>query len=338
MVRKERKLITEEIYQLIISMHESGTHTFKKISEMLKINAVTVGRLIKKYEMGESFVAANVKCKKSCKERNAKLSNVDQVIFNAISCNNSHIQKELQMAVKAKCRKTLSQSTISRKLNKMKFTRKRLSLIPEERNTCERINARAIYASEISMISDENLIFLDETGFNKHTSRNYGYSGINTKAYVTVPANKGTNRSLICAIDINGIIAYKYVVGSFNSTKFVEFLEEYVIPYVQCNPNKVLVMDNVSFHKTNQVQKLLSENCVPLRYLVPYSPELNPIEEFFSMIKARYHEQKIHEPSLPIENNLQIVLSNTKYKNECEGFFRNMRRWVERARMKEPFI
>ena len=98
-------------------------------------------------------------------------------------------------------------------------------------------------------------------------------------------------------------------------------------------------MDNISFHKTNQVQKLLSENGVPLKYLVPYSPELNPIEELFSIIKGKHNKQKIQAPNLPIESNLEMVLTyETKYKKECEGFFRNMRKWIERAKRREPFI
>jgi len=53
-----------------------------------------------------------------------------------------------------------------------------------ERNTSERIDSRAIYVSEILIIERKNLIFLDETGFNQHAQRTYGYSQRNTKAYV----------------------------------------------------------------------------------------------------------------------------------------------------------
>ena len=67
-------------------------------------------------------MVANVKCKKAFK-KNLTLNDVDKVIFNTISCNNSHIQKKL---------KNISESTISRKLKKMKILRKRHLLIPEE--------------------------------------------------------------------------------------------------------------------------------------------------------------------------------------------------------------
>lgn len=53
------------------------------------------------------------------------------------------------------------------------------------------------------------LIYIDETGFNIYTSKSYGYSLVNTKAYNTVPANRGRNVSLLCAVSIDGMIAYE---------------------------------------------------------------------------------------------------------------------------------
>ena len=125
----------------------------------------------------------------------------------------------------------------------MEITRKRLSLVPEERNIQEKINARAIYSMEVSRISNENLIFLDETGFNRHTCRRYGYSLKNTKAYITVPANRGVNTSLICEIGVQGVIGYTFKMGAFNTLTFLEFIKKKLVPYFASNSNKVLIMD-----------------------------------------------------------------------------------------------
>lgn len=46
-------------------------------------------------------------------------------------------------------------------------------------------------------------------------------------------------------------------------------------------------MDNASFHHTDEVQELCDHAGVKLMFLPPYSPDLNPIEEFFSQLKAR---------------------------------------------------
>jgi len=123
----------------------------------------------------------------------------------------------------------------------MEITRKRLSLVPEERNIQEKINARAIYSMEVSRISNENLIFLDETRFNRHTFRRYGYSLRNTKAYIT--ANRGVNTSLICEIGVQGVIGYTLKTGAFNTSTFLEFIKKKLVPYFASNSNKVLIMD-----------------------------------------------------------------------------------------------
>jgi hypothetical protein len=45
-------------------------------------------------------------------------------------------------------------------------------------------------------------------------------------------------------------------------------------------------MDNASFHHTKRVEQLCYEAGVKLLYLPPYSPDFNPIEEFFAELKA----------------------------------------------------
>lgn len=45
-------------------------------------------------------------------------------------------------------------------------------------------------------------------------------------------------------------------------------------------------MDNASFHRSDRIDQLCAAAGVKLLYLPPYSPDLNPIEEFFAELKA----------------------------------------------------
>jgi transposase len=45
-------------------------------------------------------------------------------------------------------------------------------------------------------------------------------------------------------------------------------------------------MDNASFHHAERIKQLCADAGVKLIYLPPYSPDLNPIEEFFAELKA----------------------------------------------------
>jgi len=75
--------------------------------------------------------------------------------------------------------------------------------------------------------------------------------------------------------------------GSTDTTIFEDFIET-LLPY--CGkwpePRSVLIMDNASFHRSEKMQRMCDEAGVVLRFLPPYSPDLNPIEEFFGELKA----------------------------------------------------
>jgi transposase len=68
---------------------------------------------------------------------------------------------------------------------------------------------------------------------------------------------------------------------------FENFIEQ-LLPY--CGrwpePKSVIVIDNASFYRTERNKQLCYKSRVKLVYLPPYSPDLNPIEEFFAKLKA----------------------------------------------------
>jgi hypothetical protein len=91
----------------------------------------------------------------------------------------------------------------------MNFTRKRLVRVPEERNFINNIDFRQEYANSITFVANERLVFLDETGYNLHITRNYGYSPKNVKAFKIVKGNRGKNVSCMVAIKTSGITAFE---------------------------------------------------------------------------------------------------------------------------------
>jgi transposase len=75
--------------------------------------------------------------------------------------------------------------------------------------------------------------------------------------------------------------------GLIDITVFEDFIEQLLRYYGKwLEPKSVLVMDNASFHYLDTIERLCTEAGVKLAYLPPYSPDLNPIEEFFAELKA----------------------------------------------------
>ena len=97
-----------------------------------------------------------------------------------------------------------------------------------------------------------------------------------------IPANKGVNICLMAAISLNGIISYELSDGAYNGNKFINFISEKLVSYFNNYPDYILIMDNCRFHHSVDVIRILTANNINYKFLPPYSPQLNPIEEFFS--------------------------------------------------------
>lgn len=72
-------------------------------------------------------------------------------------------------------------------------------------------------------------------------------------------------------------------VGSCNHHVFEKWLQEILLPILL--PGQTIVLDNVTFHKSEKVRKLIEIAKCELKYLPPYSPDLNQIEYQWFPIK-----------------------------------------------------
>ncbi|KAF7692226.1 hypothetical protein CDIK_2431 [Cucumispora dikerogammari] len=142
----------------------------------------------------------------------------------------------------------ISQSFISRTLKKMNYSRKELPFVPAESNTLRLMGLRQTCGKNLMHIFVERPVFLDETGFNLHSSENYGYSPVNTRGYSVVRANRDTSQSLMCAVDISGIIASDIITGAYDGDKFKIFIENELLPWFLNNQGSILIVDNCRFH------------------------------------------------------------------------------------------
>ena len=227
-------------------------------------------------------------------------------------------------------------STIAKYLKSMEMTRKRLTLVPRERNSTKILDLRQEYCRYISNVLDQNLVFLDETGFNLHTRQKYGYSLKNTKCFVTVPANRGSNISLMTAINTRGIVAHEIKEGAYNGTLFIDFISNKLKSHFEAHPHDVLIMDNCAFHHRRDVVELLNDLRISFKFLPAYSPQLNPIEEYFSHLKSKYVS------AMPAPANKTEVINqlNNIIADDSIGFggwFSHMRTWIERGISRHEF-
>ena len=258
--RKPRKMITRDIVLGFLDLLQQD----KRISDIaiaLDISASTVNRLTKRYNEGGLDDPALFETAPEKHHKHSSHHQEEVVIRREIAERCTITQRELSECL-SKERLAASQPTVCRILKSAGYSWKKLVRVPSSRNLDANIAARKEYADMISEIPDEMLVFLDETGFNLHTCPSRGYSLIGTEARQIVPANRGRNVSLMCAISVHGVLAFELIVGPYDSAKFCNFIKERLVPAMTTNnlQGACVVMDNCRIHKTDAVQRLLAEH------------------------------------------------------------------------------
>ena len=189
-----------------------------------------------------------------------------------------------------------SRQTISHVLrHELGFTRKRLTVIPEESLTDDAQAKQARYLEEISDIPARNLHFMDESSVDRTTgNRKYGHSLSGEPAVETYRYSSNATFTLNLICGYFGVDYYNIIEGASNGLELLQFFTEALNEEHENGNPKIaagdaVVMDNCGFHHARHVEpilrQLLLEHEVILIYQPPYSPELNPCEYVFNHVK-----------------------------------------------------
>ena len=103
----------------------------------------------------------------------------------------------------------------------------------------------------------------------------------------------GTKYTILPALSLDGILHLEVVKNTVTGDIFHQFIQG-LLPQVNewPLPNSVLVVDNTVIHKVASIQELVKGRGACLLYLPAYSPDFNPIELAFSLIKAWLHANR----------------------------------------------
>lgn len=139
----------------------------------------------------------------------------------------------------------------------------------------------------MSDVNPEDLVFVDESGVNRAMTRLSARAPRGKRAFGSAPARRGKNVTLIGALSLEGLVAAMTVELATDGPVFKAYLEEVLAPALR--PGQVVVMDNLPAHKVAGVREIIEAAGGRVEYLPPYSPDLNPIEECWSKVKAILH-------------------------------------------------
>jgi transposase len=127
-------------------------------------------------------------------------------------------------------------------------------------------------------------VIVDESGTNLNLTPRYARAPCGQRAYGQVPRNTPPNTTLIAALTMSGMGPAMVMSGATDTAAFEVYVTHFLAPSLR--PGQIVVMDNLSAHKSRRVQEVIAARGCELWYLPSYSPDLSPIEEAFSKLKA----------------------------------------------------
>ena len=112
--------------------------------------------------------------------------------------------------------------------------------------------------------------------------------------------------TFIAALRVEGLAAPFLIEGAVNTEVFTAYLQQVLCPELQLREGDLVILDNHSTYKTASVAELISARGASVRYLPPYSPDLNPIELAFAKLKAH-----LRQAAARTLNDLQLALAQS---------------------------
>ena len=148
------------------------------------------------------------------------------------------------------------------------------------------VGKRFTFCQNIERLKAQNrpIIYIDESGFQDDMPRRYGYAPTSKRAIGSYDWHSKKRTNVIGALLGKALLTVALFTTNINGAIFSTWVVQDLIPKLP--PKSVIVMDNATFHKGEDMQQALESEGHTLLYLPSYSPDLNPIENKWAQAKA----------------------------------------------------
>ncbi len=160
-------------------------------------------------------------------------------------------------------------------------------------------------------------MFVDESSTNIALTPRYGRAPKGERARGKAPRNWGKNVTLISSITLEGMGASMSIEGSSDTESFGLYMRNILAPRLKAE--QIVLMDNLSVHRSKWVRELIEEKGCQLWLLPSYSPDFNPIEEAFSKVKNLLRKMKARTLEVLFEITGDALRAVSK--EDARGYF-----------------
>jgi transposase/transposase-like protein len=273
---------TEDYKQSAVKYYLEHNEDMRDTCEIFKCKFQSLARWVKTYKNQKGNLN-----RKTRKNDNLKITQkIEKFVKDYIRKYNTTTLWELSKLVKDEFKVHLSDTSIYNILHKHKITRKRLrsKYYPEKKEGQEKQDLEDFY-KKLNQFDYRKTICLDETSIYLNMTLTYGRSKSGTRVIKKTNKYPYKRFNLLCAISADKVVGWKLYPerkGGVKTKDILEFYDEFINGKYK---NHLIIMDNAVIHKSKVIRETIENSDNDLLYSVPYHPETNSIEEFFSQLK-----------------------------------------------------
>lgn len=166
------------------------------------------------------------------------------------------------------------------------------------------------------------LVFIDESATSTNMVRPRGRCPRGERLVASVPHGHWKTITFVAGLRHDGIVAPFVIDGAMNGPTFLAYIEQCLAPSL--GRRGMVIMDRLPAHKLAAVVEAI-EAAGALLYLPSYSPDLNPIEQFFSKLKALLSEPYRTSGAEFVRSFVQFVHKNAPISSATQAMYQHER-------------
>lgn len=299
MYPKEMQIIVQNFY-------EKNNYSMREVANIFNISKSSIHRWI------------NVSNKKVIKKINYE-EKIKQIIKSEIKRDCFVTIKNLTEIIKKKLNIKISQTGVYVHTIKNGFSFKKIA--KRIYNNLENIKNRTKeFIKIVKKMKLSEIVCIDESGIFSNMCNNFGWSKKGTKIIKYIKSHP-KKYSLIMAISKEKIISNEIHEKNINGEIFYNYLKNKLLPQLK---GKYILMDNIAFHKSQKIQELIKNSSNKILFIPPYSPDFNPIENVFHIVKSKIRSNKKEINIETIKEAINDIKINFRkiYKNSLRKVIR----------------
>lgn len=309
---------TEDYKETAVKYYLENEDDMRNTCKIFKCKFQSLARWIKTFKQ-----KGNIN-RKTRRNRNLKITpEIEKFVKEYVRKYNTTTLWELSKLVNEKFKVHLTDTSIFNILHKHKLTRKRLrsKYYPEKKEGQEKEDLENFY-KKLKDFDYKRTICLDETSIYLNMTLSYGRSKSGTRVIKKTNKYPYKRYNLLCAISADKVVGWKLYTERKGGIKTIDILDFYDEFIQSSYKNYLIIMDNAVIHKSKLIREKIEYDNNHLLYSVPYHPETNSIEEFFSQLK---HYIKKESPNTyeDIYKVITNILKNKITKEHLSNYMKH---------------